>query len=144
MMVIIDWESGGGSRDSVAIFDVAVGEEVHFGSEIVKRWRRGMVDLEGYISGWRRRRRGFVGVHDVVVGVVVMWTKLFPLGVVSVFRERVENNWLMEEEAPNWIWIHGESTTDHKTPKRERERDREWLRIKRERERKREKALKSL
>jgi len=54
-------------------------------------WRTAKVDLEG--DGVFGANSGF----HVVVG-----TK-FPLGVVCVFSERVENNRLVEEEAPNWI-----------------------------------------
>lgn len=68
-----------------------VGEEVHLGcvvegwwGRVMIVWRTAKVDLEGD------------GVH-VVVG------SKFPLGVVCVFRERIENNRLVEEEAPNWI-----------------------------------------
>jgi len=71
---------------------VIVGEEVHLGCVVEGWWgrvmiivcRRAKVDLEG-------------DCVDVVVG-----TK-FPLVVVCVFGERVKNNRLVEEEAPNWI-----------------------------------------
>jgi len=54
-------------------------------------WRRAKVDLE---------RDGVFGTNS---GFHVVMRTRFPLGVVGVFRERVENNRLVEEEAPNWI-----------------------------------------
>lgn len=57
-------------------------------------WRTSKADLkgDGVIFGIAS-----CGIH------VVVETMFFPL-VVCVFSwERVENNWLVEEEAPNWI-----------------------------------------
>lgn len=68
------------------------------------------VDLEGYYgvgvgcsSGWGRLvvLGANCGIHVDDVG-----TMLFPLGLAAddvVLRKRVENYWLVEEEAPNWI-----------------------------------------
>lgn len=115
----------------VVVVVVLVREEVHLCCYLVMRWcRRGMVvsgtankvDLEGDggggggACGWRR---GCLGANCGFHVVVVVGTK-FPLGVVDVFRERVENSWLVEKEAPNWIWIHGESTPSSHKISRER------------------------
>ena len=150
---VVKWgRCGGGGRGKVVYTFVMiiigfVREEVHLidvGPFVI----RGMVDLEGDGGGgvgvcvWRRWWRPVSGNCDIHVG-----TK-FPLVLatavvdgIAVFRERVENYWFVGEEAPNWIWINGESTPScHKFQwKWEREKEmetREWEREKRrERER---------